>query len=159
MLLVNLQEAGGWGGSTIIAAATATATDGSITRYLHAEQSWSSSKCRIHHSWIEQYLQSAGNSGFWTRRDCYQVLPSCTYFRIADNMITFMLQTKHERYMVSVYPLHSSWSWTLKSLKCYTRLNGSKYSFIKMKILDILATYSYFISVIDKTGAEQVSLY
>lgn len=39
VLLVNLQEAGGWGGSTIVAAAAAAAADGSITRYLHAEQS------------------------------------------------------------------------------------------------------------------------
>lgn len=36
---------------------------------------------------------------------------------------------------------------------------GLNIAFIKMKILDILATYCYFISVIDKTGAEQVSLY
>lgn len=107
VLLVNLQEAGGWGGSTVVAAAAAAA-DGSITRYLHAEQSWSSSKCRIHHSWIKQYLQPASDSGFWTRRDCYQVLPSCTHFRIADHINLLLFYKIWKIYIVSVYPLHSS---------------------------------------------------
>lgn len=32
-------------------------------------------------------------------------------------MITFMLQTKHERYMVSVYPLHSKLILNLKEFE------------------------------------------
>lgn len=41
MLLVNLQKAGGWGEPATVtaAAATTTTTNGSLTRYLHAEQS------------------------------------------------------------------------------------------------------------------------
>lgn len=80
---LNFQEAGRWRKSAIVAAAskpstaTATATTCSVARHLHAEQSGSLTKCRVHYPWAEQYLQPTSNSGFPARRDSHQV---CLYF-------------------------------------------------------------------------------
>jgi len=53
--------------------AAAAAANGSTSRQLHAEQSWSTSQCGVNNPWAEQHLYSTSYYGFTARRACNKV--------------------------------------------------------------------------------------